>query len=99
MKNSGYQNLGRTDKGALNFFFDSVGVESRVFQPNKSSTSEPRKLYLISAHCTYLINITLHSLYVKLIYGNQNKSSKKKTGDFDIPAKISDFYIPSLRHP
>lgn len=78
MKNSGYQNLGRTDKGALNFFFDSVGVESRVFQPSKSSTSEPRKLYLISAHCIYLINITLHSLYVKLIYGNQNKSSKKK---------------------
>lgn len=78
MKDSGYQNLGRTDKGALNFFFDSVGVESRVFQPSKSSTSEPRKLYLISAHCIYLINITLHSLYVKLIYGNQNKSSKKK---------------------
>lgn len=78
MKDSGYQNLGRTDKGALNFFFDSVGVESRVFQPIKSSTLEPRKLYLISAHCIYLINITLHSLYVKLIYGNQNKSSKKK---------------------
>lgn len=78
--------------------FTVLGAESRVFQLSKSSTSEPRKLYLISAHCIYLINITLHFLYVKLIYGNKNKSSEK-TRDFEIPAKISDFYIPSLRHP
>lgn len=66
MKNSGYQTLGRTDKEALNFFFDSAGVESRVFQPSKSFTSEPRKLYLISAHCIYLINITLHFFVCKI---------------------------------